>query len=198
MWDFFSVFLYIADKIDEFDPLDLSSTFLFENFLQCFKNMTRKWDKPLQKIVKRFCEISNSFCFPNILDTEFPCFSKIHFNGPVLNSEASYQYSSVKFPNFIISNQHPNCYCHLKCGSIVVVENIILTKESCKLIICRQFLEKSNFYSSPFLNSCSLDVYLVSNLSALQEKSISDISTKMILLPFRNKQVAFPLLHSSC
>ena len=83
----------------------------------------------------------------------------------------------------------------MNCGSVIVVENIIITKQSKKIIICREFLEKKNFFGSPFIESSSLHIYLVSKLSGLTEKPVSDIAAKMILLPFQNKQVAFPLIH---
>lgn len=190
---------HIADSVEDFGSLDCSSAFPFENFLQFFKRKIRKGDKPLQQIVKRLCEISfsNSSLFSTSTKiSEFPHFSKPHFEGPIL-SDASEQYSCVQFANYAITNKPPNCYCHLRCGSIVAVENIVFSKASQEfVIICREFLEKENFFPSDFIDSTSLDIYLISNLSVLKEKSVSGICSKMILLPYGEKQVAFPLLHS--
>lgn len=189
--------VHIADSIKDFGPLDSSGAFPFENYLQQLKKMIHKGDKPLQQIVKRLSEIaaSNSSLSPEIVD--FPHFSHPHFNGPILSvsNNKFNQYSCIKFSNFKITNKHPNCYCYMKCGSIVVIENIVHKKPHA-VLICREFLEKRNFYSSPFIDSSSLHIYMISNLSALKEKPVSNISAKMVLLPFKDKQVAFPLLHS--
>lgn len=125
--------VHIADSIKDFGPLDSSGAFPFENYLQQLKKMIHKGDKPLQQIVKRLSEIaaSNSPLSPEIVD--FPHFSHPHFNGPILSvsNNKFNQYSCIKFSNFKITNKHPNCYCYMKCGSVVVIENIVHKKTSC-------------------------------------------------------------------
>lgn len=65
------------------------------------------------------------------------------------------------------------------------------------VILCREFKKRENFYSPPFIESSNLGIYLVSNLSSeLQEMPVSDISQKVVLLPFQTKHVALPMLHS--
>lgn len=49
--------LHLPDSINDFGPLDSSSAFPFENFLQLFKKFIRKGDKPLQQVVKRLNEM---------------------------------------------------------------------------------------------------------------------------------------------
>lgn len=192
--------VHLVDNVEHFGPLDFSSSFSFENYLQNLKKMVRKGDKPLPQVIKRLSEIisSDSFLIPSTNTDEFPKFAKPHFQGPLLNnSDPNRQYSSIQFSNYSIETTSPNSCCIFKCGSILLVENVVFCQERKRMVVIgREFLQKTSFYSSPFLDSSDLGVHIVSNLSDLLEKSVSHISGKMVLLPFEDKQVAFPLLHS--
>lgn len=93
--------VHIADSIKDFGPLDSSSAFPFENYLQQLKKMIHKGDKPLQQIVKRFSEIAASSSSLSPETADFPQFSDPHFNGPILSRSYNkfYQYSCINFSN---------------------------------------------------------------------------------------------------
>jgi len=51
--------LHITEDVRHFGPLDNLSTLKFENFMQLIKKLVRKYDRPLQQIVKRLGELNN-------------------------------------------------------------------------------------------------------------------------------------------
>ncbi|GBN38581.1 hypothetical protein AVEN_107682-1, partial [Araneus ventricosus] len=124
---------HIADDVLTFGPLDSCSAFKFENFMQQFKKCIRKGDKPLQQLVKRLSEMSNSdSCFS---DSSFhvnsPTFSSHHFCGPLsAGCDAFQQYRILQFQSFKITTTHPNSTCFLKDGKVVVVSNIVFSNVS--------------------------------------------------------------------
>ena len=190
---------HIAEDVLTFNSLNSCSAFKFENYMQQFKKCIRKGDKPLQQLVKRLGEMSNSDSWSSDYRINSPTFSSPHFCGPLLTGcDASKQYRTLQLQSFKITNAHPNSTCCLKDGEIVIVSNIVFSsKLQTMVILCREFKEKENFYNNPFIHSSNLGIYVVSNLSSdLQEKPISDISQKVVLLPFQTKHVAFPMLHS--
>lgn len=191
---------HLVESVKDLGCLDSFSAFPFENFMQVFKKMIRKGDKPLEQVVKRLTEMmASNYCFSNnvVLDLDTPSFSRPHSCGPLLpSSDELQQYSCVQFSTFTIRTSKPNSCCFLKCGSIILIENIVFSKELQGMaIVYREFVEKSNFYSNPLLDSSTLNVFTVSKLSQLQEQPISNIEKKMILVPYEDRHVAFPMLH---
>jgi hypothetical protein len=190
---------HIADDVETFGPLDSCSAFKFENYLQILKRYVRKGDKPLEQVVKRVLEMLNHDCefSDSFSDAQYPEYSGPHFSGPVLpGCDSSQQYKSVSFSGFKLTTTHPNSICCLRDGSIVVISHIVFSNTvECMIIVCREFLKKEDFFSAPFIESSKLGIYLVSNLSEVHARRVSDISKKIVLLPFRNEHVAFPMLH---
>lgn len=193
---------HLTDCFKEFGPMDSGSAFPFENFLQFFKRLLRKGDKPLEQVVRRCSEILKSnHWFDSSLPTNidsYPNLSQPHYHGPVLpTSDVSQQFSLIELHHFSISIRSPNNCCFLSHGSVVVVENIVFSNDMQKfVIVCREFLDKSDFYSNPFISSSELGIFILSNLSPLQEVAIDSIAGKIVLMPFKDKAVGVPLLHS--
>lgn len=194
--------IHLSDDVFELGALDLCSAFQFENFLQVFKNNIRKGDKPLQQIIKRFGEISNTdFWAKNIS----PCnsinlnYSKAHSSDLLLPGcdKLLRQFRSVKFNSFEINTTHPNCYCVLKDDSIVTVCNIVFSNNIHDMVIlCHEFAIKENFFAAPLIESSHIGIYIVKNKLTLSERSVSDIVGKVVLLPFQDHHVAIKMLQS--
>lgn len=106
---------HIADDVLTFGPLDSCSAFKFENFMQQFKKCIRKGDKPLQQLVKRLGEMSNSDSWSSdySININSPTYSSRHFCGPLsLGCDASRQFRVLQFQSFKITTAHPNSTCY--------------------------------------------------------------------------------------
>lgn len=196
----FHSLIHLSADVTNFGSLDNFSSFKYENFLQFFKKQIRKADKPLSQIVKRLGEIGatkNWSLMSSKTHPEKSQYLKPHSNGPITSTCDPYkQYKSVQFSSFKISSTHPNCYCSLQDGSIVKVVNISSSNSS-MVVLCHKFLKVEHFYGSPFTVSSEYDIYVVSRLSKeLLTFSVTEIVNKIILLPYKEKFIAFPLLHS--
>ena len=74
----------IANDVLTFSSLGSCSAITFENFVQQFKKCLRKGDKPLQQLVKRLGEMSNSDSWSSNYHINSPIFSSLHFWGLLL------------------------------------------------------------------------------------------------------------------
>lgn len=192
--------LHVADDVLTYGPLDNCSAFKFENFLQYIKRLVRKGEKPLQQVIKRLAEVSQSKISDCYQKKQYPCYKVPHSSGPLLGDcDSSKQFKKVKFQSFELTTSAPNSCCSLNDGGIVIILNIVSSAAEDMIILCKQFKKCTNFYSNPFCNSSSLDIYEVSDLSEdVQRRRISEISQKIVLLPLNETlhHLALPLLHS--
>lgn len=80
-------------------------------------------------------------------------------------------------------------------GKPVRIENIISKRDQSEtFIVFRRFLQCENFFDYP-LPSSDLGIYSVCRLSGRLEKiCITDVTTKCMLLPYRDTFLAIPLL----
>jgi hypothetical protein len=89
-----------------------------------------------------------------------------------------------------------NC-CQLKTGEIFCVRNKVKKYEEDGdiLVIYNKCESIETLFTYPW-NSSSINIYLVSNLSeSTKFCSISNIVKKFVLLPYKQKYAALPLLH---
>lgn len=187
--------LHLTTDVKEFGPLDKFSAFKFENFMQTLKKGIRKQEKPLQQLINRTQEqnVANknkisSICWPAYLNN--------YFNGPILNYQQPFQqFKEIKFKTFTLKIFEPDNCCSLKNGSVVCLENIIQTNTE-SVIIGKEYLTKTNFYTEP-CESSELGIYVVSQLGLLKSWNINDIASKCLKLSFNEKCIVFPLLHTA-
>ncbi|KAL1448276.1 hypothetical protein WDU94_013978 [Cyamophila willieti] len=196
----FHSLIHLSADVTNFGSLDNFSSFKYENFLQFFKKHIRKADKPLSQIVNRLGEIGatkNWTLMSSKTHPESAQYLKPHSDGPITSTcDPNKQFKSVQFSAFKISSTPPNCYCSLKNGSIVKVVNISFSNTS-MVILCNKFSMQEYFYGHPFTISSEYDIYAVSSLSReLLIFSVTEIENKIILLPYKDKFIAYPLLHS--
>lgn len=123
---------------------------------------------------------------------------KSHSNkGPIIlsNLRMQEQYEEMVFENFTLKRSHPDNYCSLSNGIIVEIVNFVQT-DTKQMLIGYEFLEKSDFFTSP-CNSSEIDIYLVpGKKSELQSWNITEICFKCVKLHFKDKFVFLPLLHT--
>lgn len=193
--------IHIVDDVKHFGPLDMFSSFRFENFMQKFKDLIRKDDKPLQQIARRIHEIENvnnnlqnEYCY-----SEQTIFKNIHTNGPIIKGCVSqFTTMTLRGMKFQIHNKGNNC-CGIK-GKIILIENICYNDEhGGHIIIGKEFLEKTSLYSRP-CSSVYLGIYQVdeNKLSKRSFWSVAKINLKYFIFPISGcstKFAVFPLLH---
>ena len=193
--------LHLVNDVTNHGPLDDFSCFPFENFLQSVKKCIRKSEKPLQQIVKRHLEKSHFSIEAVNNQSVYPIFQKEHFRGPLIEgiNNAS-QFKRIRFSNFILQIRHPNNCCRLNDGSIIILENIIVSENEQK-IIGRKFLQLLDFYDNP-CNSSELGIFETprnnnNNLGPRQIFNVAEIACKCVKLETADNVKIFPLLHST-
>lgn len=194
--------IYLVQDVKKFGPLDNFSSFKYENFLQTLKKLLRKYDKPLQQIVRRYMEYEKNKIEENLTTEEIENFTidlkSIHSSGPLIHACCNPQYRIIRKANMILRTDviADNC-CALVDGTIILIKNIIRNKDlNTNVIIGQKFLHKEDFYNTPCPSSL-LKIFSVHGLSELQIWPIENIYIKYVKLPLsENKYVVFPLLHS--
>lgn len=187
---------HITNDSKRFGVLDAYSAFPFENFMSKILNMIRKGDKQLQQIIRRKAEMDHSLnTITHSILNNYPHFEQEHSFGPIFCT-VDYQFQAAKFSNFILKNKRPDNCCSLNDGSIVIIENCIITNNM-KFVVGRKFQDFSDFYTKPCLSS-DLNIYTVEleDLGPLQSWNVKEINSKYILLNLENQPfIAMPLVH---
>lgn len=108
------------------------------------------------------------------------------------------QYKELTFPLYTLTLSKNDCYCKLKCDTIIEIYSFSYEAQSKKPIaIGKKYLYITNFYDTSDCSSL-IGIHFVSNLYTEYEYwNIDNISTKLVRLPFGDGFVVFPLLHSS-
>lgn len=190
--------LHIVDDYQHFGPLDSCSCFPFENYMKFLKSALRKHDKPLEQVVRRYNEEFSNNEFTATKTPELS-YTKTHNQGPMLESiTCNPQFVSLKLRNITINiNKLADSFVFTKQNQIVKVVNIAhscATKEL--LIIGYTFLKKSPLYDSP-IKSTKLGIYVFEDMSdQLQSWKIDEIMHKLMVLIFKNRNIAIPIIHS--
>lgn len=184
---------HLAEDAGNFGLLDNYSSFPFESFLGGLKKLVRKPNLALQQAIRRISERHNARGHEPFKD----CITvkKLHTHGPVPRQYQGYQqYKEIHFPDYYISvYQGDNCI--LVGDNVAVVRNILSDIEGTeKYIVYEKFNTTSNFFTYP-LQSADLRVTKVSNLSGYLHVASAESVCKCVLIPLRNKFVAFPMLH---
>lgn len=188
--------IHLSDDAKKFGHLDSFSAFPFENHLHSLKKLLRRHEKPLQQIDRRIMErnaanklrvCTNSVKYPIIMSR----------NNKKIPFQCSESYDILQFRNFKLSCcKAADSFCFLKNNKIVMIRHIGLRNGN-PVIICQEFINYLSYTLYPCDSRC-LNVFVVSdNLNTLKYFSITEISRKAVVLPWKGGQFCvFPLLHS--
>ncbi|KYN05020.1 hypothetical protein ALC62_04089 [Cyphomyrmex costatus] len=129
--------IHLSDCVRLFGPLDNSSAFEFENYLQTLKRLIRKHDQPLQQIIRRIYEEQHLFepksivqCSTNSMQLLMP-----HHQGPLINECTFPQYKKIKTTDYCINIvKKADRFVEMNDGTIVEVHNIACYKNSTVLL----------------------------------------------------------------
>jgi len=194
--------VHLVNDVKTFGPLDNFSAFKFENYMQILKKYIRKAEKPLQQVIRRCIEkeknLLTSTALPHCALPQHYNLMSLHYDGPIIPNCRNPQYKVVKFNGmtFKAGTLADSC-CALSCGAIVCIKNVAFcAKRNISVIIGQEFLEREHFFNVP-CSSSLLDIYSVDSLSDLKSWPLKNIIKKYVKLPYKNKFVVFPLLHSN-
>jgi len=190
--------VHLADDVARFGELDNYSSFPFESYLGQLKKLVRKPNAPLQQVIRRLSEKKAKFVQSMYIPLSGSV-KKKHNNGPRVNEYQLYgQYQEITLTNMFISIKRGD-NCILSGEKVGLVRNILSPSEdSLERIFVVQWFRggQSCFYCDP-LHSSDLRIFKVFHLNDhVSTIQMRDISSKCVLLPYRDQYVAIPLMHS--
>lgn len=189
----------------KFGTLDSFSAFKYENYLQRFKKILKKHDKPLEQVVRRYIEYEhnkiNKTEAPEITYSNFLVDLKsAHAEGPLIQNCYNPQYKIIRSLNTTIriDTLADNC-CGLIDGNIIEVKNIAYCRElNTNVVIGNEFCHRKDFYDIPCPSSL-IGIFIVENLNLeLKMWPVENVTIKYVKLQLvtkENKFAVFPLLH---
>lgn len=165
--------IHLCGDSEYYGVLDNFSTFKFENHLGKIKNQIRSGNRQLEQI------------------------SNIIYECQLINSSFSNnrRAGKGKYDSLISASKGDNVY-QLYDNTIIKVDQIVHDGNDEDAYLQGELLVKDRSF---FLQPCSsdmLDICFVKTVSKIEIK-YSDIKEKGLLLPFNNRFVYFPLLHTS-
>jgi len=193
--------LHIVDDYVQYGALDNCSCFPFENFLQFLKKMVRKFEKPLEQVIKRYNEYLTFSEFKDSTSKQNIEFRKPHNEGPLIDKCTGPEFKCVIIDNFKIDTKSiANCYIGFVKDNqlnICKVENICKNDHESVLIV-KFFGSVEPFFVKP-INSIKLQIAIVKNLSnELVYINLNNTNFKKYMI-FNNAQkleIAYPILHT--
>ena len=186
--------IHLAADVKRLGALDNFSSFPFENRLGQLKKMVRKPQSPVQQILSRLQE-RQLFLNQHVTNTEK--LGKEHFDGPLLMGMTGVeQFARLQTGSLSVSVSRGNNCILTRANKPAIVRNIVSVKDAIYLL-CEQFQDVSDAFSSPLLSS-SIGIVLVSKkLSPLFAVPVSEVLRKCICFPDFETDLmwVFPLLH---
>lgn len=184
---------HLCDDVNRFGSPELFSTFKFENYLGFLKTKIRARGHVIRQLINRLNEMSfsqqqeqNS---ENILKT-------IHYTGPTFGLRGTQfkKYFLSKYGIFLRFDISERNSCVLLCNGDVAVIGIIIQQNNGRVaIIYNVYKEYKNIFSKP-VQSSSIHLYVVSDLSEIRINSIEDIYCKYMKVILDNKIFIVPMI----
>jgi len=171
--------LHLTDCVRQLRHINSFTAYKFENFLQQVKRCVKKPNKILEQVEKKMSVyINNEETFTGEKTDRFGNIIKYTFN------------------NFILTSKMPNNICCVQQNIPFKISKFERINDAC-FIVGHRFSNSGSFFDSPILSS-SLGILLTdANWNSEEESfSISEISFKYVYIPFKNRVVLTPLLHT--
>lgn len=186
---------HICDDIESFGNLSTINAYEFENQLHTLKILLKQCNKPLEQIARRLSEI-DARAEPAMLINNFTPEVKFEFDCLHSPNKIGYRRIICK-PNTSLSNDNKNQWFLLKNNNIAKFE--CAYKVNNRFIIRANPLNvdsKQDFFTRPF-NSSRLHIYESDiNETQSQNYELCDLKAKLFSLPYQNRFVFMPLIHS--
>lgn len=189
--------LHLTNDVRKFGNLNLFSNFSAENYLQKLKKIIRKSNNVLPQIVNRLSEEAQIQTGKIIHESNSVKMNYEHM-GELIDGTMYPQYKEACFSNFKLKINLPNSCCVLKNKTIVEVSNFAFCPSLDEMVIIgKKYTIIDHFYTEPCLSSI-IGIHFVSGLTddLMYYWPLSEVSQKLIRLPYMSGFVVFPLLHT--
>lgn len=186
--------LHLNDCVKLFGPLDSFSAFPFENYMRQITRKVRKTSKPLQQVVRRTYEERNIYASKLDLN-EHRKFMIEHDSGPLLVNCHSPQFKVLVTEKYRL-NVAKICdrFVELDNGTIIEIKNFA-TNQGNIVVIGLVYTRKGDFFKKPCPSSLFGISFIKKVNNELNMFKASMIKKKIMILPFKNEFISFPLLH---
>lgn len=187
--------IHLADDARKYGSLDNVSAFCFENFLGKMVKLVRKPNKPLEQLIRRMLEQNiNCVNSPTVCQSSDSVPAREYHGGFVpRNFESCRQYKQITVNGALISVYSGN-NCVNFGGRIALVRNILAMNNQ-TMFVFQMFCDVVDFFVYP-TESSRFGIYKVSHLdSHMHVCRLSNFTNKMVLLPYSDCYVVFPLIH---
>lgn len=169
------ILLHLPDYAELYGPIYSFSAYKYENHMRLIKRLLRRKNGHIQQFFNR-CE-------------EMRFAAELEENDGILTesrcNEFVFEANSLRDGCCMVDEGYP----------LVITE--IFSRNGVKMIRGKRFLECDDFYDDPFPSMENMGIILASNLSPIDEEFIaSSIVHKFFRLPYDDKDVLIPILHS--
>lgn len=178
--------LHICEYVMRYGAVDEFAAYRNENYQQLLKGFVRKPTKILQQISNRMEEVKH---LKNEITT-----SGFIFEGRPLYPGCP-TYHGYKFDSFLLRSSMADAYCQISPDIQFRVERFVTLVNGEKIVVGRRFLKCEPFFDYP-MDSREVGIFMCYNLSQqLEVFPINLIQSKLINLPYKDKNVLVAMLH---
>ena len=176
--------VHLPADVRKFGPVDVFSSFPFENFLQHLKRRVRHSKNPLSTLVKRLAELKNvsrsKLPTPN---SEALTLRNVHNKGPIVGPMVGKQFEVAMGAHWCISIKDSRNSCvFLKDGAVSSIENIIEANGWIG-IVGHECLNKLPLFETPRSSATVLQAFSVQDVSSLKVVDFVEIKCKAFCMP---------------
>lgn len=177
---------HVVDEIHRFGPLHTISSYPFENHLYKIKKLVRTGKLPLQQIVNRLSEKSNSHHGKNNTAVQYPC-----FKNPTKRDSSKFDCIEIS-KHFTLKNDFSNKWFLTNDKQIISMDYADVTGIHGSALIRFQ-----NLFTDPF-PSMNILVFHTTDLTCTNQKmfSVDEILCKLVAVVIYSEIVFIPLHHT--
>ena len=193
--------IHLPDDARKYGSLNNISCFPFESFLGHLKSVVCRPQSPVSQIIRRYAEKLKA-CDNVTLDhysvnDVSKCHKQKHNAGPVPVLHNNCDQYKKYLGKYVVSVTKPN-NCFEINGHVYLVKNILLKPCAGTFVVVQRFCRKLDFCDFP-LPSSKLNIWVVDSLDTNSDFDVFPVdalANKMILLPYKDVQVAIPFVHT--
>lgn len=183
--------LHLPEDVKRYGKISSISAFPFESYLGIFKQMLRSPTKPTQQLLRRLAE--RNFLNVSERTADFQCQLK-----PKNAVHGTNNYKTLTSSLFTLSSIHKrDSYFQYK-GGVASVRSIQKLESGVVVIVANICDTNNNLFDYP-CKSSYFGIYNLGDMKWTQANvviPVDAVTTKYVVLPFKNDNIAIPLLHS--
>ncbi|CAN7988852.1 unnamed protein product, partial [Ixodes hexagonus] len=186
--------IHLAEDVKAHGAVDRFSAFPFENYMRHVKKELRKHERPLQQLRNRMLERQQ---LPRVVQKKSTVIELSHPRNPgsLPPQCMGPGFGVAKCSNFILTVETGDNGIMVD-GHIIIAQTFAYLKASNEIcVVGQEFLHREDLYVIPF-ESSRIGIFVVSGLSRTNAWPLKS-PKKMLMLPFSNKFVAIPEIHTS-